>query len=191
MPSEEKLRGTLIDRSVVAKKKNNPYWRVYYSSGYGVEKNDELVLNLVEATFLHEQKKLIILNDKNQTLKSEDLFKLGSLDENFWVKFTIYHDLRTRGYPVKLSEKYPIIINVYPRGAKPINSSPIYSIMGAEAAKEIKLGTLDKAIKICKKLGTKLLVGLVDELGEVTYYSVKEVLEEEIENVNNLLQENK
>ncbi|MGQ4891209.1 MAG: hypothetical protein ACP6IP_01855 [Candidatus Njordarchaeia archaeon] len=192
MPSEEKLRGVLTNRSILAKKKTNPYWRVYYSSGFGEETEEALILDLIEAAFLFEQRKIVIVTDKNQIVTKEDLFKLGAQDENFWLKFTIYQDLRTRGYPVKLSEDYPIIINVYPRGTKPVNTKPVYSIMGAEAAKEVKLGTLDKAVKICRKLGTKLLVGLVDELGEVTYYSVREVLEEEeIENVNEMFSEEK
>ncbi len=178
LSKDEKLIGRLEGYKVVVYKKENPFWRVYFANGYGEDNDNRLILDIVEALHLCDMGKISIFDQNNHLINNEELVKIGRKTKQFWVKYLIYKDLRQRGYPVKIIDKNPVIINLYQRGEKPINSKPEVSIMATEASKEVELDQLDEAIKISRELETKLVIGIVDELGEVTYYSVIEVLED-------------
>jgi len=177
--SEERLRGILVSREIIVNKEENPYWRAYYSTGYGKSDDNKLILHPIEALHLLDNKKIIIVNENGENIDRKKLINLMVGDKNAWPTYIIYKDLRQRGYSIKLVNKYPIVIDIYPRGLSPIDSDPSYSVMSAEASKEINLGDLDTAIDICKERKTQLVIGIVDELGDVTYYKVLEVLEVE------------
>jgi len=174
----EKLKGVLKGNFIEISKKENAYWRVFYSSGYGEEINQTIVLSLIEALHLVDRGLLEIITTDLIKVKKEDLFsridKIGS-----WPLYIVYKDLRNRGYTIKLSKSPPISILVYPRGKNIFESEPMYGIFIVEASKEIRLTELDKAIKKSKELRMGLLISIVDEIGDVTYYEIEEALGKE------------
>ena len=178
----DKLKCVLQKGKIIADKKENPYWRVYISNGYGEEKEDFIELDPIEALHLLEKKKIVIKDEKNGSkIGKKELFALASKRPDFWLDYLIYKDLRTRGYPVKLAKEKPLILHVYDRGVRDVrNEKPVFSVLPTEAARELKVIDLSNAMRISKELGTSLVIGIVDELGEVVYYDVvEEILEKE------------
>ena len=173
---KEKLKGMLKGNVVEIVKKENPYWRVFYSNGYGEEKENAVILTIIEALHLVEKGQLDVVSEKGKISREELFNKLN--DVGNWTLYIVYKDLRNRGYVIKLAKTPPLSIFVYPRGKTILEAKPTHAIIIAEASKEIKLIDLDKAIKASKEEGVDLLIGIVDEIGEVTYYEIEEALDE-------------
>lgn len=180
----ERLKIIWDGNSFVALKKENPYWRAFIASGYGEEKGDIIEFDLVEVLHLTEKKKASIRGRKGEVLDKKTLFSLANGRKDFWSKYLIYKDLRLKGYTVKLAREKPLVVHIYNRGVNDVRvEKPVFSVLPAEAAKELKIVDLDRAIEICKDLGTELIIGIIDELGEVVYYNVlEEILKLERDN---------
>ncbi len=173
----EKLKGVLKGDYIEISKNENSYWRVYYSSGYGEESDKYITLTMIEALHLVDRGLLEIVTVDKKEVRREDLFsKINKVRD--WPLYIVYKDLRNRGYTVKLSRNPPISIYLYPRGKNIFESRPAYGVFIVEASKEIKLTELDEAIRTSKELGMKLLISIVDEIGDVTYYEIEEALDE-------------
>ncbi len=171
----EKLKVIWDGKSFISLKKENPYWRAFLASGYGEDKGNFIELELAEVLHLIEKRKASVRGKKGEFLDKNTLFSLADGKKDFWSKYLIYKDLRLKGYTVKLARKKPLVVHIYNRGVNDVRvEKPVFSVLPAEAAKELKIADLDRAIEICRELGTELIIGIIDELGEVVYYNVFE-----------------
>ena len=70
------------------------------SRGYGVSENGNLLLTFYEALFLLSKGIIEIKDEKTgKEVSFQDLLQcFQSVDENAWVKYMVYRDLRSRGY---------------------------------------------------------------------------------------------
>ena len=62
------------------------------------------------------------------------------------------------------------------------DNEPFAAIMIAESFRAIKLEELAKAVEKCKEKNRKLIIAIMDEIGDITYYTaeVEEKLETEV-----------
>ena len=69
---------------------------------------------------LTEKEKLEILDGRNKAIDSEKFLKKArKIKPNFWIKYCVFKDLRSRGYIVKTALKFGADFRVYARGVKP------------------------------------------------------------------------
>ncbi|MDR2720535.1 MAG: hypothetical protein LBC03_07025, partial [Nitrososphaerota archaeon] len=72
------------------------------SRGYGVIENKILTLAFFEALYLQDKGMLIVKDDKNTPVTFQMVLRSYQLvDENAWVNYLVYRDLRSRGYVVR------------------------------------------------------------------------------------------
>lgn len=137
----------------------------YPRSGGGVD------LDLVEATFLCEWKRLEIEKD-GKPLTFEDLFVYSaSIFEGFDITYMVYRDLRQRGFVVKM-ETGMYDMSVFPRGMTMSNSRPLYMVKAVSERTAIEISQfIDEATDV-KGRKKQLLYGVVDEEGDLTYYNM-------------------
>ncbi|UCH89732.1 MAG: tRNA-intron lyase [Thermoplasmata archaeon] len=129
-----------------------------------------LQLQLIEAAFLLEQEKLeIFRNRKPQTL--EDLIKYSTrIFPAFEIYYIVYRDLRLRGFVVK--PNIPSGFNVYERGVNPKKTPSDYKIIPLSERAPFVLDELVASVQATLSLRKKLIVAVVDEEGDLTYYSI-------------------
>ncbi|HWH07667.1 MAG TPA: tRNA-intron lyase [Candidatus Thermoplasmatota archaeon] len=167
MPPKARLKG---ERVVVPDEKEAS--TLYNKGAFGVpQSGGALELDLVEALYLVENNRLAV-----EGMRGGDLLRHASaLEGEFDIRYVVYRDLRARGFVVKPSNVTDY--NVYPRGALP-GRAPSTSLVRCASER----GRLDAAAVVADveragRHGKTLLLALVDEEGDLTYYeaSVQEL----------------
>lgn len=135
----------------------------YPMSGGGLE------LDLIEATFLLECERLEITKN-GLPVTFREMFCLSSKQyERFDTSYLVYRDMRNRGFVVK-AESGHFDLSVFPRGSTMSNSRPLYLVRAVSERDVLDLDVFSKEVSHTESKGKKLLYGVVDEEGDITYY---------------------
>lgn len=149
--------------------------QIHNKGYYGVpQSGGSLKLTLMEATYLVDSGRLTV-EGKGKALGSGDLLKLAhKASEGFEIRYLVYRELRQRGYVVKMGQP-PLDFRVFPRGGSPNKTSSRWWVAAISERSTFDLGdmldNLDRAAEIRKKL----LLAVVDEESDVTYYEVRRI----------------
>src|SRR3989344_4430706 len=94
---------------------------LYDKSRYGeISDNKKFQYSLVEGLYLLERGRLNILDSKNKKVSIDEFYKKARKSEpNFNTRYSVFRDLRRRGYIVKTALKFGADFRVYDRGVKP------------------------------------------------------------------------
>lgn len=137
----------------------------YPMSGGGLE------LDLVEAAFLLELQRLEIIYKKRR-ISFTALFDYASgIIDDFAIKYLVFKDLRERGFIVK-PDSGSFDFHVYPRGQLPAHCAPVYLVCAVSERSATNLKVFADTLTESEDIGKKLLYGVVDEEGDVTYYKM-------------------
>lgn len=160
MPPRARLRG---DDVLLADEKDA---NTLYNKGvFGVpQSGGGLVLDLVEALYLLEHNRLAVEGHDVAGL----LRHASQREQNFEIRYVVYRDLRNRTFVVRSSNVSDY--NVYPRGGLPGKTPSTHLVRCVSERDSLDVAaTLDDAERAAR-LGKKLLLALVDEEGDLTYY---------------------
>ena len=172
---EEAVIAELEDENVFIKKDqaNIIYERGYYGQ---LQDDGSLKLDPVEALLLCERKRIIIFDKSGSEYDFPRIVKY--FVEKFpelWVHYLTYKDLRSRGYIVRAGYGTEIDYRVYERGAQIGTDAAKYLVHTVIEGTPLKLISLDKITKVAKSNRKKLVLAVVDRVGEVTFYKAQEV----------------
>jgi tRNA-intron endonuclease len=147
--------------------------QIYNKGWYGSpQSGGSLKLEVLEALYLMETGRLSVLKG-DDAMDFVQLLKLGNKDlPGFEIKYLVYRDLRGRGYVVK-SNGGSADFRVFPRGGTPSKTASRWWVL---ALSERSLFELEKVlVDLTKSKGLRkdLLLAIVDEEGDVTYYEVR------------------
>ena len=155
----------------------------FYNNSYigTLDKNSEneeiLVLGPVEVLLLCERNRILLYLDNNK--EDINLYDFEGLltyftqfDDRLWQKYTIYMDLRKRGYIVRAGYGEGIDFRVYKRGADFEKDSAKFLIYPVFEGYPIDLKELDKMSRVAMSSRKDLVVATVDRLSKPIYYSV-------------------
>ena len=138
--------------------------------GYPISKGG-LNLDLLEATYLLESKRLEVTN-KGKIISFEELFKhSSSIHEDFDIRYMVFRDIRSRGFVVK-NETGDFDFSVFPRGKTISNSRPEFMVKAVSERTAFDLHTFFENVQKTQMKEKKLLYAVVDEEGDLTYYVV-------------------
>lgn len=147
----------------------------YNQSRFGnLTENGKVELSLLEALYLMEKSRLTISNDSGKELNFEAyLKKARKVEPNFWIRYCVFKDMRNRGYIVKTALKFGADFRVYDRGVKPGEDHArwiIYPVHEGETLTWYEFAAKNRVAHSTKK---RLLMGIVDDEGDVTYYEIR------------------
>jgi tRNA-intron endonuclease len=146
------------------------------SRGYGVSENGKLTLTFYEALFLLS--KGVIEVEEGETGEKvgfENLLKrFQSADENAWVRYLIYRDLRSRGYVAREGFGLGIDFRVYERGEYGKETAR-YLIFGIQEGQPVSVEQLARALGYVQSLKKKLVLAVINRRGEIVYYSLSQL----------------
>lgn len=147
------------------------------SKGYGILNEDgSLTLTLYEAMYLQSRGLLkISCAETDEPLSFQDLLKkYGAIDENAWIKYLIYRDLRSRGYVVREGFGLGVDFRLYGRG-KFSKDSADYLVYGIYEGMTLSIEDLTQILKRVQNLKKILILAVINRRGEIVYYSLSKM----------------
>src|SRR3990172_29323 len=148
------------------------YDRSSFGEIHGV-KEKRLELSLDEALYLLERGKLKVFDGKKE-LKFEDFVRIANkAEKNFWTRYQVYRDIRTRGYITKTALKFGADYRVYPRGIKPGQDHAKWVLFATSEGDTFSWRDFAAMNRVAHSTRKRLLVGIVDAESETTYYEIR------------------
>ncbi|NLI74527.1 MAG: tRNA-intron lyase [Euryarchaeota archaeon] len=163
MPGELAKDCVIIRDPTEASQIYNKGYYGYPMSGGGLE------LEFLEALFLVESSRLEILSE-GKPVSLPKLMSLAASDRrDFEIKYIVYRDLRQRGYIVKTAGD-DFDFRVFPRGGSP-TTTPTKNWVAAISERAIfDMSAFVEDIDRAERTRKELLLAVVDEEGDLTYY---------------------
>jgi len=132
-----------------------------------------LRLSLIEALYLTEADRLQVASGGRMVSHIRLLRAANSAYQGFEIKYVVYRDLRQRGYVVKEGRE-PMDFMVYPRGGGPKKTPSLFWVAAISERAVFDFEALIRQLRKVSSLRKKLLLTVVDEESDITYYGVKE-----------------
>ncbi len=172
-PVEFQTSGTLTEKGVVVTEQSSI--DALTSRGYGTLENKVFTLTFFEALYLQDKAMLEAKDKDGATVDFQSLLHAyEAVNENAWVNYIIYRDLRSRGYVVREGFGVGIDFRIYERGAYGKDTAP-YLILGTQEGKPLPINDLAGALQKCQSQKKELILAVMNRRGEIVYYSVGEL----------------
>ena len=175
MPQQqEPIKAILSDQHVITE--NSDVAReLYNKSRFGGKlDNGQIQLSLHEALYLLQRDKIeVITPDKEPVTFNDFISKAKETEDQFWVRYCVYRDMRKRGYIVKTALKFGADFRVYDRGVKPGEDHArwvVYPVPEGGTHTWYEFAAKNRVAHSTKK---RLMLGVVDNESDVTYWEVK------------------
>lgn len=168
------ITGVLMNEKVILENTDEAR-ELYNQSRYGsVLDNGQVQLSLCEALYLIEKGKLLVKDGRGKPYDLERFIKKAKkVEPNFWVRYCVYKNMRNRGYIIKTALKFGADFRVYDRGVKPGEDHAkwiVYPVHEGEALTWYEFAAKNRVAHSTRK---RLLIGIVDEEGDVTFYEIR------------------
>ena len=136
-----------------------------------------LVLDYYEALYLSEQDSLEIKfnNKKISTEKFIELILKKQSKSYHMHRFSVYKDLRSKGYIIKTGLKFGFDFRIYPKGKKVEESHTQFVIDVLPESEKLTNQKIAKSVRMATGLHTKLIIAIVDNELDISYYEINRV----------------
>ncbi len=150
--------------------------QIHGKGAYGtIQGGGALYLDDVETTYLVESGRLRVADPAGHDLGFQDLVRLHHRrDRSFEIRYLVYRDFRQRGYIVR-SGTAPFDFGVLPRGGSLSRTPSRYWVRALSERTSFQLPEILDLLDRARAAKRTLLVGVVDEESDLTYYRVREV----------------
>jgi tRNA-intron endonuclease len=171
--SELKTTGILVEKGVRIAEKND--FDALSQRGYGTVENDVLMLAFYEALYLSDKGMLEVKDENGKGVDFQSLLQRHrKVDENAWVNYLVYRDLRSRGYVVREGFGSGIDFRIYERGAYGKDTAQ-YLILSTQEGNPMPIQDLTDALRQCQSEKKELILAVMNRRGEIVYYSVSQL----------------
>ena len=194
LSSKKLIKGILNGDSIISGSKEA--MDLYGQSLFGEYTNKKMYYSLSEALYLVEKKKMEVFRNTKKLNFQELMEVCKKIDKKILVKYSVYQDMRSKGYLLKTALKFGADFRVYDKGKRP--GKVTKGSLGK--AKEVGVkGSLGKAKevahakwilypvsesddltwhefsaknRVAHSTKKNLLIAVVDSEGDVTYYEI-------------------
>ena len=167
----EKIKARLVSEKVFSNSKQA--FDLFENQRFGERTGEKIYYSLPETLFLVETKKMEIVDSNGKQIKEENLFKkFEKIDKKFKTKYFVFSDLRQKGYIVKTALKFGAEFRVYDKGKFVGEDHARWILFPVSENQEMTWHDFSAKNRIAHSTNKKLLISVVDEEGEVSYYEV-------------------
>jgi tRNA-intron endonuclease len=168
--SELRTTGVLTEKGVRIAEKSSV--DALSQRGYGTAENDVFTLAFYEALYLLDKGMLEVKDESGTEVDFQSLLQhYEATNENAWVNYLVYRDLRGRGYVVREGFGAGIDFRIYKRGAYGKDTAS-YLVLGTQEGKPLPIEDLTSALQHCQSQKKELILAVMNRRGEIVYYSV-------------------
>ncbi len=147
---------------------------LFSSQRFGEQEGEKITYSLPEALFLVEDKKMEISDYKNKKLsKKEVLMRFEKIDKKFHTKYIVFKDLRSRGLIVKTALKFGAEFRVYEKGKQIGKDHAKWILFPVSEHNQMTWHDFSSKNRVAHSTKKNLLIAIVDEENDVSYYEVK------------------
>ncbi|MEM3373772.1 MAG: tRNA-intron lyase [Candidatus Woesearchaeota archaeon] len=165
---------TQYAQGLVITENSNEAKELYNQSRFGVLLEDGKVqLSQIEGFYLLEKEKIEIYDSKKILTKEQFLKKAKKLDKNFFVRYSVYKDLRNRGYIVKTALKFGADFRVYDRGIKPGEDHAKWIVYPVKEDSSLTWYEFAAKNRVAHSTRKRLLIAVVDDELDVSYWECR------------------
>ena len=154
---------------------SDPARELFHSSRYGILLDDGRVqLSLLEALYLNEKKRLTTTDKNGKLLSPHQLLATSKkIEPNFLTRYAVFKDIRNRGYVIKTALKFGADFRVYERGVKPGEDHAKWVVYPVHESSTLTWQDFSAKNRVAHSTRKRLLIGVVDDEGDVTYYEIR------------------
>jgi len=167
----EKIESYLVGEVVLSVDSNA--FSLYKKSHFGEIKDEKIQYSLTEALFLVEKEKMDVFSKTKKLSKKEFLDKCRKIDKKIQIKYPVFKDLRERGYVVKTALKFGADFRVYEKGASPGERHAKWVVFTEHESNRLTWHEFSAKNRVAHSTKKNLLLAIVDEEGDITYYEVR------------------
>jgi tRNA-intron endonuclease, archaea type len=160
-----------LDGRIITSNDSNAY-SIYEKSRFGEVQENRIHYMLSEGIYLTEKGKMVIFSGKKELSKDELFNKIKRIDKRIQIKYSVFKDLRERGYVVKTALKFGADFRVYDKGIKPGKEHARWIVFTEYESEKITWHEFSAKNRVAHSTKKKLLLAIVDEEGDITYYEV-------------------
>lgn len=136
--------------------------------------NGKVELSLLEALYLMERQRLEVKSESGRLVTFELYVKRArKVEPNFWIRYCVFRDIRNRGYVIKTALKFGADFRVYDRGVKPGEDHARWIVFPVHEASVFTWHEFSAKNRVAHSTKKRLLLAVVDDENDVTYYEVK------------------
>ena len=170
------IRGKLIGDKVMIEEDYELFLPFYDRSNFGEihgVKTKRIELGLPEALYLMERGKLVVSSGRIKLDLEKFVRNARKAEKHFWTRYRVYRELRTRGYTLKTALKFGADFRVYRRGVKMGEDHAKWVLFCTDENDGLTWRQFSAMNRVANSTRKHLLVGVVDDDGDVTYYTIR------------------
>jgi len=169
--SKKIIEALLKDEGVLIKSPEDS--EKMHSRGYGVQKDEGLLLTFYEAMYLQSKGLIKVIDEgTGNCLGFQELLeRYKSIEKNAWIKYLIYRDLRSRGYVIREGFGIGVDFRLYSRGEYSKDSAD-YLVYGVYEGMSLSIENLTQVLIRAQNLKKTLILAVINRRGEIVYYSL-------------------
>ena len=172
--NDSQVVATVFPGNVVAEEGKKEAKKLYDLSRFGEPHEGHIQYSLVEAYFLFKTGKMVFRSPANRVIGDKKFVKDAiKQDPQFLVRYPVFRDLRERGYLVKTALKFGADFRVYDRGVKPGEDHAKWIVFPVHEGSAMTWYDFASKNRVAHSTRKRLLIGIVDQEGDVTYYECK------------------
>jgi len=145
---------------------------LYDKSSFGEKENGKIVYSGIEAVYLVEQGKMQVFLGKRELDFEMLLKKVRKGDKRAEIKLAVFRDLRKKGYVLKTALKFGADFRAYDKGIKPGQDHALWLVQAFKENSQLSWPDFAAKARIAHSTNKKLMIGVVDEESDVSYYLV-------------------
>ena len=146
---------------------------LHEKSRFGELKSGKVIYSIFEGLYLLEKNKAEIIHKKKKIKFDRLLSEVRAKDKNVMTKYIVFRNMRDRGFIVKTALKFGADFRVYDKGIKPGQDHAKWIIYPVSENTELTWHEFSAKNRVAHSTKKNLLIGIVDEEEDVTYYEVR------------------
>lgn len=145
---------------------------LYDRSRFGEKLRGKIEYSMIEAMFLISEGKMELFSRGKKAAEENFFRRIKSRDKKADVKFAVFSDLRKKGYIVKTALKFGAEFRVYEKGFFPGEEHAKWILFTVKESDKMSWYDFASKNRVAHSTKKKLLIAIVDDEEDVTYYEV-------------------
>ena len=159
-PPEFRTSGALAKKGVVIAEQSSI--DALSTRGYGTLEDKIFKLTFFEALYLMDKGMLEVKDENSKTTDFQSLLHCyEKQNDNAWVSYMVYRDLRSRGYVAREGFGAGIDFRMYERGAYGKDTAP-YLVLSMQEGKPLAIDELANAMQQCQSQKKELILAVMN-----------------------------
>jgi len=168
----QKIQATLIKNTCTSN--SSHAYTLHQKSKFGEKFGQKILYSMCETLFLLQENKIEIFDFQSKPLSEKIIIKkFLRLDKNFLTKYTVFKDLREKGYIVKTALKFGAEFRIYDKGTQVNKTHSKWLCYPISESQSIKWSDFAAKNRVAHSSKKNLLIAIIDEENQISYYEIK------------------